>query len=127
MTTLEEMAARIAHTGGEWNRGFAEQTAPMVTASTDALVRWADRMARGLMSGGEEDARLALERRSQLVLARHLYHDTGAATTLEFLWDPGESDDELRERAEQVGLYGPDYLPASHRWWKGLVPLVGPH
>ena len=78
-----------------------------------------------MMHGGEDDALLALERRSQLELAKDLYRGTEAMPTLDSLWTPEESDDELRERADQCGLYGPDYLPTSHRWWTGFTPVVG--
>ena len=117
-----EQAKRQATTLGD---GFAKRTAARLKASWAELSRWANRIGRGLLQGDEDELRLALERRSQLELAKDLYRETEVMETLDFLWDPAESDNELRERADQVGLYGCDYLPASHRWWKGFMPALG--
>jgi formylglycine-generating enzyme required for sulfatase activity len=126
MNGIEAMAQRIASGGGSWREleDFAARTAVLVASAAKQIEHWASPIWQGMESGGEDEALLALERRSQLELAKELYRDTAATPVLDDVWDPAQ-DDELRERSIQVGVDGPDYLPDTHRWWRGFAPALG--
>jgi hypothetical protein len=113
----------IAHTAPGsplWSQGaraWARRCALLVLAARDAFVDWsAETGDLFYFQGGEEATARALERRSNLELARELFRDTEAADLLDACRS-NAADQEYRDQAEQYGLDPPDWVPRSHTWW----------
>jgi len=110
------MLQELVDTSGD-RASFVARTAPLIEAAKLEIDRWIDVLARGIYSGGEEEALESLLRRTQLEYARELYRGTDAERIFENIADD-EGDDDLRARADLLALDRPDNVPASHRWWR---------
>lgn len=118
----ELVAIASASAGGAiWSqddRAWARQHASLALEARDAFVDWSAQTGDLFyFQGGEEASERALERRSNLELARELLMGTEA----EELLNACRSDDvdrDYREQAEQCGLDPPDWVPRSHTWWR---------
>jgi len=96
---------------------FVTRTAPLIPPAVADLRRWSHGYVKGIHEGGEEYALESLHRRTQLELARELYRGTVAAPLFDDIASD-EGDQERRERANDLALDPPPYVPRSHRWWR---------
>lgn len=92
---------------------FVARTAPLIPGAVADLRRWTQGYVKGIHEGGEEDALESLHRRTQLEVARELYRGTAAAPLFDDIASD-EGDDDLRERAHDLALDPPPYVPRSH-------------
>jgi hypothetical protein len=96
---------------------FVARTAPLIPPAVTDLRRWSHGYVKGICEGGEDYALESLHRRTQLELARELYSGTVAAPFFDDIASD-EGDQELRERANNLALDPPPYVPRAHHWWR---------
>jgi hypothetical protein len=119
MRSFERLALEVAKGETSWDdvRPWAQRNSERLVAAKDALADWEHEMYRIFLSGGEEEAEWALDRRSQHALARELFRGTPADELLATHEDE-EMDREFRDEAERLALDGPSYVPRTHTWWR---------
>lgn len=119
MLSLELLAREIARGAITWEalHAWAAPRADRLCSVRDALTDWEYEMGRIFSHGGEEEAELALRRRSQHALARELFRGT-AAEELLASYEDEQFDGELRAEAERIAIDALDWVPHSHTWWR---------
>ncbi|HWO17355.1 MAG TPA: SUMF1/EgtB/PvdO family nonheme iron enzyme [Kofleriaceae bacterium] len=122
MEVVAELGLCVARGETSWSalHGAAETLSPFVVAARAHLDGWRDAMYRATR-GNEREILDALERRTQLELAREWFRGTPAGE----LFDDVDTDDETYDAlAVEYYMLAPPYAPRSHTWWVREAPRV---